>query len=51
MTDIYHIASGILGLNNGGDIVECGCFNGNSSAKLSIIAKLVNKKLYIFDSF
>lgn len=34
-----------------GDILEFGCYTGISSAKLSIIAKIINKKLYVFDSF
>lgn len=34
-----------------GDFVECGCFKGSSTSKFSIIAKLLNKKLYVFDSF
>ncbi len=34
-----------------GCIVECGCFKGASSITLSILAKITNKKLYIYDSF
>lgn len=34
-----------------GDVVECGCFAGGSSAKLSIVAKLTNRRLHIYDSF
>ena len=34
-----------------GAIVECGCALGNSTAKLSIVAKHLDKKLYVFDSF
>ncbi|MCW3076488.1 MAG: hypothetical protein JWO32_1097 [Bacteroidetes bacterium] len=34
-----------------GDIVECGCWKGSSSSNLSIIAKLLGKKLIIYDSF
>jgi O-methyltransferase len=34
-----------------GCIVEAGCFKGGSTAKLSIAAKLVNRKLIVFDSF
>ena len=34
-----------------GDVVECGCYACASSAKLSIIAKLLRKKLVVFDSF
>jgi O-methyltransferase len=34
-----------------GDFVECGCYAGGSSAKLSIVAKALGKKVHIFDSF
>ena len=34
-----------------GAIVECGCALGNSTAKLSIVAKHLDKMLYVFDSF
>jgi O-methyltransferase len=34
-----------------GCIVEAGCFKGGSTAKLSIAAKLANRKLVVFDSF
>lgn len=34
-----------------GSIIECGCYAGGSSAKLSIIAKLLNRELIVFDSF
>ncbi len=34
-----------------GCIVETGCYKGGSTAKLSIIAKLCNRKLYVLDSF
>jgi len=40
-----------LSKNIKGDILEFGCFTGISSSKLSIIAKHVNKKLFVFDSF
>jgi O-methyltransferase len=45
------LAEGLLSLDAPGDIVECGCFAGGSSAKLSIIAKLRGKKLIVCDSF
>ncbi len=45
------LAEGLLSMNVPGDIVECGCFAGGSSAKLSIIAKLRGKKLIVCDSF
>jgi O-methyltransferase len=34
-----------------GPLVECGCYAGASSAKLSILAKLVRRELIICDSF
>jgi len=37
--------------NVAGCIVEAGAYKGSSTAKLSIIAKALNRKLYVFDSF
>lgn len=34
-----------------GCVVECGCFKGGGTAKLSIVAKVAGRKLYVFDSF
>jgi O-methyltransferase len=34
-----------------GVVVEAGCFKGGSTAKLSIAAKLAERKLVVFDSF
>jgi hypothetical protein len=34
-----------------GDVIECGCFKGGSTANLSLICKLVGRKLLVFDSF
>jgi len=34
-----------------GDIVECGCFKGGSSANLSVICGLTGRKLIVCDSF
>ena len=34
-----------------GPLLECGCYAGASSAKLSILAKLVGCELIVFDSF
>jgi O-methyltransferase len=34
-----------------GDIVEAGAFKGGSTAKTSIIAMLLNRKMLVFDSF
>lgn len=35
----------------GGPLVECGCFSGGSSAKLSLVAKSTGRLLYVCDSF
>lgn len=34
-----------------GPLVECGCFQGGSSAKLSLVARLTGRTLYVCDSF
>ena len=34
-----------------GDVVECGCFNGASTASLSLACALVNRRLFVCDSF
>jgi|KBSSwiStaDraftv2_1062776.scaffolds.fasta_scaffold194566_2 O-methyltransferase len=34
-----------------GDVVECGTYKGGSAANLSLICKLVNRRLLVFDSF
>ncbi|MEO5376214.1 MAG: TylF/MycF family methyltransferase [Magnetococcus sp. DMHC-6] len=34
-----------------GDVVECGCYQGASSASLSIVCALVGRRLFICDSF
>lgn len=41
----------ILGRQPDGVFVEAGCFQGGSSAKFSLAAKAMGKKLVIFDSF
>jgi O-methyltransferase len=50
-TDGLFLAEMVLNIKADGDFVECGCFAGGSSAKLSILAKLLNRKLIICDSF
>jgi O-methyltransferase len=45
------IANRVLELDVDGPIIECGCYKGGSSAKLSILAKTTNRRLYICDSF
>lgn len=34
-----------------GVVIECGCYKGGSTANLSLVASLCNRKLHIFDSF
>lgn len=34
-----------------GDVVECGCFNGGSTANLSIACSAAGRKLWVCDSF
>ena len=45
------IAEAILAMKQTGPIVECGCFMGGMTAKLSLVCKLTNRMLYVFDSF
>lgn len=40
-----------LGKDIPGEIVECGCFAGASTCKLSLIAELMGKTLFVLDSF
>ncbi len=51
--EIIQVLSAILALPESaqGVIVEAGCFKGGSTAKLSIAAKMTNRKLVVFDSF
>ena len=51
--DMALILENILSLDRGTDgcIVEAGCYKGGSSAKLSIAAKMTNRRLLVFDSF
>src|SRR5262245_59072634 len=50
-TDGLVLAEALLSMDAEGDIVECGCFAGASSAKLSIVAQAMGKKLIVCDSF
>jgi len=50
-TDGLFLAEALMSIGADGDVVECGCFCGVSSSKLSIICEILNKKLYIYDSF
>jgi O-methyltransferase len=53
--DLAHIARTVLELRAGGRergvIVECGCWAGASTAKLSLVARRTGWKLYVADSF
>jgi O-methyltransferase len=49
--DSLIVAEAALSLSADGDIVECGCFKGGSTATLSIIAKILGRRLIVFDSF
>lgn len=41
----------LINCEGAGDVVECGCFSGGSTAKLSIIVQKLGKRLHVFDSF
>ena len=45
------LAEAVLSLQNPGDLVECGCYAGGSTAKLSVLAGLTGRRLFAFDSF
>ena len=34
-----------------GDVVECGCFYGGSTANLSIVCEITGRRLHVYDSF
>lgn len=34
-----------------GDVVECGCFRGGSTANLSLVCEIVDRRLIVYDSF
>jgi O-methyltransferase len=50
-TDGLFITEMLFNIQPEGPLIECGCYAGGSSAKLSIISKLLNRELIIFDSF
>lgn len=50
-TDGLILAEILMNLDAEGDFIECGCYAGGSSAKLSLVAKLLDRKLLVFDSF
>jgi hypothetical protein len=45
------MAEYLLDLPVPGPIVECGCFKGGSTAKLSLLAERTGRRLYVCDSF
>jgi len=50
-SDGLFLAEMVFNTRGQGPLVECGCYAGASSAKLSILAKLVGRGLIICDSF
>lgn len=50
-TDGLFLAEMLLNMKAPGVIVECGCYAGGSSAKLSIVANVLDRRLTVFDSF
>lgn len=50
-TDGLFLAEALLSTEAEGSVIECGCFSGGSTAKLSIVAKILCKRLCVFDSF
>ena len=45
------LAELMISMSCSGDIVECGCYSGGSTSKLSIVARITGRRLYVFDSF
>ena len=45
------LAEAVLSLEPDGDLVECGCYVGASTAKLSLLAAITKRRLLVFDSF
>lgn len=45
------LAEIVLSLDCEGVLVECGCYAGGSTAKLSVVAHEVGRRLHVFDSF
>jgi O-methyltransferase len=50
-TDGLLLAEMLMNVDTPGVVVECGCYAGGSSAKLSIVVKLLGREMVIFDSF
>lgn len=49
--EMYVMADFLLKMQSPGCIVECGCYFGGSSAKLSLLAAITGRELYVCDSF
>jgi O-methyltransferase len=45
------MAEALLNLSVPGDVVECGCFKGASTAALSLVCSMVGRRLLVCDSF
>jgi len=50
-TDALFLAEAVLSIDCEGVLVECGCFQGGSTAKLSLLARTTGRRLLVFDSF
>lgn len=50
-TDGLFLAEMLLNMNAEGALVECGCYAGGSTSKLSILAKILERDLIVCDSF
>lgn len=52
VVELARIARAIAQRRNAeGDVVECGCFKGGSTARLSLVCRELGRKLVVFDSF
>lgn len=45
------LAEIMISLSCLGDVVECGCYSGGSTSKLSIVTAMTGRRLHVFDSF
>jgi predicted O-methyltransferase YrrM len=45
------LAEIMIALSPAGAVVECGCYSGGSTAKLSLVAAATRRTLHVFDSF
>lgn len=50
-TDFLYIAETLLSLDCSGEVIECGCYAGASTCKLSLLAAITSRRLRVFDSF